>query len=245
MITCTIYSSTSGQIHRICDVPGDTMSTQAQEGEDVISGGADSDTQYVNVSAAEIATREEFILVAPSTDVLVGVSTTIALPDPCYIKKDYGDVIEVIGGTYTFSSDILGAHTISLVGRYFGAPLHISVSSVGIDSARTNTLINAAHVIALASGFTYNENIYDSDADSIQMITATATIAALPADFTWKTKDNVFVAMSTSEFADLNAALFTHITTNFNKKTAHKVALAALTTLPEIKAYGVSTTASF
>ena len=215
---CFTYDLVTGEILTNYDIPEDSVLGQQTDTVGVIVGNSDNVVEYVNVNTTEIATREEFILVATSTDVLVGATTTIALPDPCYIKKDYGDVIEVTGGTYTFSSYILGVHTISLVGRYFGVPLHISVSSVAIDSDRTNTLINAAHVIALASGFTYDENIYDSDADSIQMITATATIAALPADFTWKTKDNVFVAMSTSEFADLNAALFTHITTNFNKR---------------------------
>lgn len=93
--------------------------------------------------------------------------------------------------------------------------------------------VNQIRDIKMALGVTYNGNVYDSDAIAALNLTATLALvlsgATLPPGFTWRTKNNMNIAMTPAELRGLAGALFQRGQAVYAASWTHKANIDAAT----------------
>ena len=105
---------------------------------------------------------------------------------------------------------------------------------------RKRSEINSILLSKIDGGFEHNGHFYDSDTRSVANINGTATGASagvpLPADFTWRAKDNVNVPMDAAGIIALGASLLKHINTQYSISWELKTQIDAATSPAELDA---------
>jgi len=98
--------------------------------------------------------------------------------------------------------------------------------------------IDRARDEALHGGFTLNDNVFDSDAKSIQRISAIATLAQMDNTFTtpYITKDNTTIQLDAEAIAELGMAAAAHEAAYVFLARELKDQVLAATTLAEVDA---------
>ena len=104
--------------------------------------------------------------------------------------------------------------------------------------------INRRRDMAVAAGVAYGGNRYDTDSQSINNLTAAVAFieAALrlnmpvPPTVSWRTADNVDVALTPGQLVEFGAVIFTQVQTAHMTARALKDQIEALTTAREIEA---------
>lgn len=105
--------------------------------------------------------------------------------------------------------------------------------------------LNARRDQAIASSFTYNQVVFDSDANSLRDITSMAANVALgiplPEGFSWRAADNSDIVMSDEDVRSFAVAARDHVYGKHLVCRQHKAAIEALTSASEVAAYDIET----
>jgi hypothetical protein len=154
-----------------------------------------------------------------------------------YYQFEDDVVVAQVNGVYTFTA----AHGVRLNVPTTLTPGELPAPPIPtLDELKATKLvtINADCMTAIDVGFTYDGHTYDSDLISRTNIIGTAAGVnsgiALPAGFTWRTKDNQNVPMDGSGVIALGAALLVHVNTQYATSWALKAQVAAVENPPDL-----------
>jgi hypothetical protein len=105
---------------------------------------------------------------------------------------------------------------------------------------KATTAINTYRESVLSAGVIFKAQKFDSDTLSVTRLTAVATAIAagaqLPANFTWRSADNVDVSMTATEIVSLLSTMIMVANEIYKVSWAKKLEIAAASTLAELEA---------
>ena len=243
----TIYDLESGGIKSHLDVPEKAIEFQVGDGEGWIDGQWDFETYYVEDGILQL--RSAFTLLADKKILEAnGVDAIIfSVPLNCFLSIN-NDVVASSTGTYSFKTTVHGAYVISLVGKYTSEQIVVrageNLEAIKADKSREiNKLYSSALSGGLMATIDGSEYIFDSDENSLNLISGTASRAAragLPDGFVWKTQDNQLIPFDLVAIQALEDAVFDHVNSTFSKKVILKATLEDLTASGEIEDFNIT-----
>lgn len=122
-----------------------------------------------------------------------------------------------------------------------------TVTDFPIDQVKTNkkSAVNLMREQHIQQGITWNGNLFETDIASQGKLTAVVTSVAagltLPANFTWRTADNIDVPMTGQDLKDLAQVVLNHVDACYKNSWVHKDAIDVLTTAADVAAYDYTT----
>ena len=242
MSIITDYEYDSGQVVSVTEGPDDgyLMAFGVPDGDNIAiySGELDADAVYVT-GTATTAARIAYTITSDVPAILPdGIdAATLTLPDPCYIRVDQADVAtEVIGGSYVATSNTEGYVDIELIGQYYDpdGPYSVEVKTVATAKAQSIDLIKLVYTYEIRGGFDYDGNRYESDLETIEVLTASEIIGG---GRDWYTIDNTAITLSTTDFSALYTAWQTLAYDLYVEQHERYDTLDAMTTLAQVHAF--------
>ena len=120
----------------------------------------------------------------------------------------------------------------------------VATRDIAVLKSEKIAAVNVLREQKIASGFSFNGNLFDSDDASLRNITAMATSVALgeavPVGFSWRAANNSDIVMNAMDIRNFSVAARDHVYQLHIIARQHKAAVNARTTESEVAAYDIN-----